>query len=641
MPISKINLDGSVDVYNSKTGQVQNGVRPEALGAISPRLVAEYQSKRGEFESQQQARSIAESGIPIDKIQSDPTLRGIQAEQVKSGTYKPSSESKDLSESERKFALGLTAAKKALNSLEAGTVKTGPVTTTVQKIGEFFGKTGPGTDFRSQLALAQTAIKSGFLGAAQSTGELKGIADAIGNPYIQEDVLKQKLSQLVSIVESQISPTAVEAANKAAGVTSKKKEEITNKTINSPQTGVNLRDIALKAADIAPTAGGIVGSFAGSTLGVPGALVGTVAGTSGGMVIKQKVRDFLGAQDKTPMQQLDELKNDVTKNVALEALGLGAGKFILEPLAKVGGYALKVAGKTVDNIPTQSFRFAPSDITKFAHKHAEELGDFLVKRGFLGEDALDIAASHAQKFQESFDALALNKNIQIPISKVGQRFADEISELAGKGSRIVPSVAKNVAQSVLKEWDNIVEQSQRMGKEFVTPEELTLFRRTVDDLIPDSQWIDPSIKNVNIRVRRIMNDVVSDAVEGRLIGEGGKGTMKDLGKELSKVYDFLEFAEKRSGKGKGSLVANLTRILTSTAGAGLGFSAGGPMGAIAGGGAGLAAETALRDPNVLKGILSAANVARKAGKALSPAMEAALRAAGPAIGATGQLFSTQ
>src|SRR3990167_1738348 len=43
MPISKYNSDGTVDVYNKKTGEVRSAIRPEELGSISPNLVAEYQ----------------------------------------------------------------------------------------------------------------------------------------------------------------------------------------------------------------------------------------------------------------------------------------------------------------------------------------------------------------------------------------------------------------------------------------------------------------------------------------------------------------------------------------------------------------------------------------------------------------------
>ncbi|HEC66786.1 MAG TPA: hypothetical protein ENI23_16045 [bacterium] len=43
MPISKINPDGTVNIYNTKTGEVRDSVKPEDLAAISPKLVAAYQ----------------------------------------------------------------------------------------------------------------------------------------------------------------------------------------------------------------------------------------------------------------------------------------------------------------------------------------------------------------------------------------------------------------------------------------------------------------------------------------------------------------------------------------------------------------------------------------------------------------------
>ena len=40
-----------------------------------------------------------------------------------------------------------------------------------------------------------------------------------------------------------------------------------------------------------------------------------------------------------------------------------------------------------------------------------------------------------------------------------------------------------------------------------------------------------------------MNDTLSEGIEGRMIGEGEKGTLKTIGNELSSIYDLLEFVE--------------------------------------------------------------------------------------------------
>ena len=133
------------------------------------------------------------------------------------------------------------------------------------------------------------------------------------------------------------------------------------------------------------------------------------------------------------------------------------------------------------------------------------------------------------------------------------------------------------------------------------------------------QFVDPSIKNINIRVRRIMNDVVSEGIESRMIGQGEKGSLKIIGNELSSIYDLLEFAEKRAGKGRGSLVANLPRTLMGGAGALLGATFGNVPGAIIGGTAGVVGEQLLRDPEILKVLLKIGRGATKAGAKIAPA----------------------
>lgn len=53
-----------------------------------PDISKEQLNQLDDFISTQQAREIAGGGVPLEKIQTDPALRAIQAEQVKTGTYK-------------------------------------------------------------------------------------------------------------------------------------------------------------------------------------------------------------------------------------------------------------------------------------------------------------------------------------------------------------------------------------------------------------------------------------------------------------------------------------------------------------------------------------------------------------------------
>lgn len=79
MPISKYNPDGTVDIYNSKTGEVRSAVSPGELGAISPRLVAEYQ--QGQTVESRASRAQAEEAI---KNVESPELKDPFAAQKKS-----------------------------------------------------------------------------------------------------------------------------------------------------------------------------------------------------------------------------------------------------------------------------------------------------------------------------------------------------------------------------------------------------------------------------------------------------------------------------------------------------------------------------------------------------------------------------
>ncbi len=394
------------------------------------------------------------------------------------------------------------------------------------------------------------------------------------------------------------------------------------------------RNIALKAADAAPAVGALIGGTAGAAAtGIPtlglgafgGGVVGATAGGGGGLAIQNLIREQLGVETRSSEEVLKDVTTGAARDGAFQALGFGAGKYVLGPALKGAGWVLKHAGSAIDDIPLRSIRINPSQLTKFEKQYGEDVADFMTKRGYLGEDAVDLAAKDAAKHQEAFDELALNKNIQIPVQKLAQRFSEEISDLGGAGDKIVPSINKGIAKSILGEWANIEKQIVKQGREFVTPEDLTLFRRAISDVIPDSQWVDPSVKNTAVRTYRIINDVIQDNV-------GEKGVLKATGIELSKLYKFLEIASKQDNLGRGSLVGNITRMMGGVGGAGLGFMAGGPLGGVTGGIAGLAAEGALRNPNVLKGIY---NTSRAAGR-MAPAMKKGISALPPALAAVSQ-----
>lgn len=177
------------------------------------------------------------------------TPGGLRVANVLKNTAK--NEPLELAEQERKFVVGYSAALKARqmldphivtdangNQVRKEGVQTGPLATTLSKAKEMVqgGKIDEGTNFRANLALAQTALKSAFIGTQQTSGEMKGLIDALGNPYAQEQTIKAKLDQLIGNLGIVIKPEAKEAVMKAINEVMSKTssgEAVTEEQINA------------------------------------------------------------------------------------------------------------------------------------------------------------------------------------------------------------------------------------------------------------------------------------------------------------------------------------------------------------------------------------------------------------------------
>lgn len=397
-------------------------------------------------------------------------------------------------------------------------------------------------------------------------------------------------------------------------------------------------------ADTLPVAGGVLGGIGGGLLGgvagsiVPGAGTaagaigggagGAAIGTGAGVAMQNMIQDLTGTQDEAPVEQVGSAVRQAVTAGVLDAATAGTFRLV----GKGGGMILKALSKGADDIPLRSLRINPSQLTNFKTKHGIDMGDFVVKKKLFGENAIEEGAKQAGSLQSQFDNLALNENITIPVDKLKERFAKEIKTLAGLSDegtkdKITPLLNKGIAKNILKEWESIAKQLDQMKVETVTPKQLTEFRRMIDDVIPDSQFVDPSVKNISVRIRKIMNDVIRDGVDSRLIGESTGLSLKELGQELSKYYDFLEAAEKQSNLGRGSLVPNITRLLSVGVGAGLGGIPG-----VAGG---LATEAALRSPNVLSALYKTGKVGGKLAPLVEKAGKGATTLISPFVGAGG------
>lgn len=405
---------------------------------------------------------------------------------------------------------------------------------------------------------------------------------------------------------------------------------------------IDFRNIAQSVADAAPVALGTATGFAGGALGgvggsiVPGAgtAAGIVGGSAGGVTlgtfagkaVENTIEDLIGTQDEIPAQQLQDAVSQAGVAGVTDLL-LGGG---LSIVGKAGNQVIKIAGRSIDDIPLKGLRLNPSQLTNFNKKHGVDAAEFVVKNNLLGEEALERGVEKTIKLQGAFDDLAMNENITIPFEKLKENFASEMRKLAGMSdggvkTDIVPNVNKTIAKNLLEEWDNIVKQVNQIGIDELTPAQMTRFRKQLDEVIPDSQFINPDVRNTALRVRRIFNETIQDGVDARLIGEGKEKSLKSLGQELSKFYDFLEMAEKQSNLGRGNKLASLIKTLMVGGGASVGATTMGPAGAVVGAGAGLALDALLEDPAVIRALYEAGVLGVEGAKKSSPVMTAISR----------------
>lgn len=615
MPISKINEDGTVQIYNSKTGEIKD-VRPEELATYNPAMVGEYlkMTNKGTDPVSELARVKAEQELKA--IESGETAEIGTSEQQ----FKTKAASRAIDELERVYGRGEganvgTGEDLSLSPSASGLAR--GATKIKRALAGFLGFNNELTEdiqkFKSQRDIAVGILTQAMGSGTPQEGEAKRLIQSMPDISSTDEEAKAWFASVRSLIGGgkEVEKKNEEVAQPTATPTGMPvtTEQPVVPTQETPPNETMLGKMALKVADVAPGVGGLMGGIAGGALGLGVASAatgagGAAAGYGAGKVIQNSIRNLLGSQDKTPIEQVKDATTGAAKEAALDALGWGIGKYVFTPIVKGGGLLLRSLAKNVDDIPLKSIRVNPSQLTNFAKKTGTNLADFMVNRGYLGEEAIELAAQDAAKFQDAFDNLALNKNILIPIQEIGQRFSDEIAELAGKGQKIVPSFNKQMAEKLLKEWDFIQEQAIRQGRGVIGLDELTDFRRMVDELIPKGAFVSRNVKNLQLKLRGIINDIVQKTVDKTMLtevaGEGSKGGLKDLGQELSRLYDFLEIAEKQQNLGKGSLVANLTKILSGGGGGIVGATVGGLPGAIIGGAAGLGLESSLRDPNVLK-----------------------------------------
>jgi len=270
-------------------------------------------------------------------------------------------------------------------------------------------------------------------------------------------------------------------------------------------------------------------------------------------------------------------------------------------------WAAKKVDKTGESLITKVFK--KSQTNKFKEKTGEEMGEFMNRhKGAFKGDYFDDSIKLSEKFQNDFDELARRSGVKIKSSDVKSVFQKEIDRLRATG------LSKNisVANKLEKEVKGILGS---LGKTFDISD-LTNARVEADKLTSFGNTT--KTRDLYKTVRDLEQEVVQNAVGDKTVGGLN---LKEIGKELNKIYTFKDMARNIQSSNAGGKALSLTSLL---AGGG-----GGIVGGFPGAVTGIVANQALSSPtgtriasnllqNVAKPTLNAAgtvigsNLARQA-----------------------------
>lgn len=559
--------------------------RNKASQQASPSVVNSFISKRmGEA----QTTKIAETGIDLGKIETDPVLRKIQLERTQEEGYKLPSE-KDPFAAEKKTALT------ALNILEEqfgrGDAKNigGAGDLSYGKGGGYMAKgaasvygalpTTGGASRREDLAIFQASLSNYVDTFSQALGggvakeaEAKRLIEKAPNFQSTDKEVKEWFNGWRRLFDAPTldfedkkkdEVTLGSVANVGLGFAQPREQEPQIQQVQEPQDPTRFQKFAKGASDIAPLVGGIIGGVGGGMLGgIPGSAIGTGLGVGGGIAIGESIEDIAGIQDENAKQLL--------KEVAVQPAMAAVTDLIFGKVFQAGSTLVKGLGSKIinagDDLALRAVRPSPSQQRKFFQKTGIKIKDFIIKNG-LFEKGVEQVDNVINPLQTQFDDIAISSGKLINVDDVAVQFDNEITKLLDIPDKTAQSLASN-----LSDTKELFIKKYGTGKQ-IGVDIMTELRRTVDKLIPDSKFMQDPIKaGTNKAVRSIYQTAVQDATEGLTSKTGAP--LKDLGIDLSKLYEFRKIALAQEGLGQATLPMGIIRSITALGGGGIGLAGG-------------------------------------------------------------------
>lgn len=318
------------------------------------------------------------------------------------------------------------------------------------------------------------------------------------------------------------------------------------------------------------TVGGIAGGIGGSLIAP---IAGTAAGAGVGSGLGEAIENALTG---------DSLTKNVGKEAALGAVfGAGPIKLAKGGMALATGKGIQAASQAAttplrqaagnralqaaDRAITKQFKFTPSQLTNFSKRHGEDATAIIKRYGITSAD--DVTTKAIQPLQDAFE------DVVTKIPTISSKALD--SSLKKVYSPLLKSAnlsEQQLGNSLKSQADEIISKS---GAEISSAEVNTL-RKSFDDFVKYTQR-GTAEHNVNKMTADALRKTLQGAADKAGIGYQGK-TFKEIGRDLSKLYDLEEIVGRQANLGRGKNPIGLTGLL----GMGAGGAAGGPAGLAAG-----------------------------------------------------------
>jgi hypothetical protein len=320
------------------------------------------------------------------------------------------------------------------------------------------------------------------------------------------------------------------------------------------------------------TAGGVIGGVAGSFVTpIAGTAVGAGAGSALGEAIENMItgdsinKNLVKEGTLGAVFGAGPLK--LLKGGAALATGkgiAGASQAALTPLRQKAGQ--KVIG-AADDLAIKQFRLNKTQLTNLNKKLGEDPGQYIRRYGFQTVD--DVTTKGIQPLQQQFDDVISNLG-KIPKSQMKSQFDQVIKPLKGSVSLQEQALAKNLQTQV----DEFLKKT---GKT-LTGKQVLEFRQLFDDGVKYSLRGTPEFNVSKGMADALRKSLQQTADKAGLATPDGK-SLKEVGRELSKLRNLYEVVEPQAQLGRGNLPATLGNMLGLIGGS---SAFGGPAGAAGG-----------------------------------------------------------